>query len=404
MLDPKKIRDDFPVFSHHSNLIYLDSAATSLKPRSVIEKEREYMEEYPANIARGLYAISERATEEYEKTRESVAHFIGARKEEIIFTKGATESLNLLSYSLQEHISKENNIVVTAMDHHANFLPWQALAKRIGAEFRVIPISENGKIDMHTLDSFIDKKTKVFAFPYISNVLGSIAPVQNIAEKVRLLSPNANIILDATQAAPHMTIDKKILGVDFLTFSAHKCFGPTGVGVLWGKYEILETLPPFQYGGEMVESARIENSVFKKPPHRFEAGTPNISGVIAFRSAIEYIQSMGMENIRSHEELLIDYTLTQLQEKFHDIRIFGSKEKHGSIISFVFPDIHPHDLAETLAQENICVRAGTHCAHPIHATLGINATARISFSIYNSKEDIDHAIESIKKARKLYTL
>lgn len=404
MLNSEKIREDFPVFAHHPDLVYLDSAATTLKVRSVIEKEREYMEEYPANISRGLYPLSEKATEEYEKTRDAVAEWIGASREEVIFTKGTTESLNLLSYAFEKNISSENNIVVTAMDHHANFLPWQALATRAGAEFRVVPVSNSGEIDLDALEKFVDRNTKIFAFPHTSNVLGTIIPVQTIAKKIRELAPEANIILDAAQSVPHMTLDVKTLGIDFLAFSAHKCLGPTGVGVLWGKYELLETLSPFQYGGDMVENARIEGSTFKKPPHRFEAGTPNISGIIAFRSAIEYMQALGVEHIREHETFLTEYALAKLREHFPDISILGSDEtqKRGSLISFTLPGIHPHDLAEILGQEDICLRAGTHCAHLLHSALGVPATARMSFSIYNSTEDIDRAVEGMRKARKIF--
>lgn len=404
MIDSQKIRTDFPVFAHHPDLVYLDSAATSLKPRVVIEKEIEYLEKYPANISRGFYPLSVRATEEYEKTRDAVAHFINASRDDIIFTKGTTESLNLLSYTLEKTLSKEHSLVATAMDHHANFLPWQALAERSGATFRVIPVSESGEFDMSALESFIDEYTKIFAFPYISNVVGAITPVRDIVEKVRALAPHAIIILDAAQAAPHLPIDVATLGVDFLAFSAHKCLGPTGVGILWGKRDILETLPPFQYGGEMVESAKIENSTFKKPPHRFEAGTPNISGVIALRAAIEYLQAIGMEAIRAHETSLVEYAIQKLRESFPDIRILGpsDQEKRGNLLSFTLPGIHPHDLAESLGAENICLRAGTHCAHPLHSSLGIPATARMSFSVYNTEADIDRAIEEIRKAKTIF--
>lgn len=406
MLDSEKIRADFPVFAHHPNLIYLDSAATTLKPRVVIEKELEYMEMYPANISRGLYPLSERATAEYEMTRSATAQWIGAESNEIVFTKGTTESLNLLAYAFEGSIAKGDTILVTAMDHHANFLPWQALAKRTGATFRILPVLESGAINLEVLASSLDVNTKIFAFPSVSNVLGSVTPVRAIANIVRVRAPQARIILDAAQAAPHMPIDVQALGVDFLAFSAHKCFGPTGVGVLWGKYSLLESLPPFQYGGDMVESARTEgSSLFKKPPHRFEAGTPNISGVIAFRAAIEYIQTLGMENILAHESSLAQYALTKLRSSFPDIRILGpsENENRGSLISFTLPGIHPHDLAASLAEENICIRAGSHCAHPLHHTLNIPATARMSFSIYNSKEDIVCAIKSMEKAVKIFS-
>ncbi len=400
MLNFAKIRADFPVFEHHPSLIYLDSAATSLKPRAVIEKELEYLEEYPANVSRGFYPLSVRATEEYEKTRDMVAEWINASREEIVFTSGTTDSLNLLSYALEKNFSKGDAIVATAIDHHANFLPWQALAERTSVEFRVVPTLKTGEIEIDSLESYVDEQTKIFAFPYISNVLGTIVPIQEIAKKVRALAPNVTIILDAAQAAPHMPLDVVTLGVDFLAFSAHKCLGPTGVGVLWGKYELLDALPPFRYGGDMVESARIKGSVFKKLPHRFEAGTPNISGIIAFRAAIKYMQTLGMENIREYESSLAEYAIQKLRSTFPDIHILGTteREKRGILVSFVLPGIHPHDLAEFLGRENICLRAGTHCAHPLHTTLGIPATTRMSFSVYNSEEDIDRAIESIKKA------
>lgn len=406
MFDPEKIRADFPIFTHHRDLVYLDSAATSFKPHAVIEKELEYLEEYSANISRGFYSLSVRATKEYEKTRDTVAEWIGARRDEIVFTSGTTDSLNLLSYSLEKNIEPDENIVVTAADHHANFLPWQALANRTRAEFRVIPISETGQMDMDTLGSYVDSQTKIFAFPFISNVLGAVNPIRDIAKKVRELAPNACIVLDAAQAAPHMPIDIATLEVDFLAFSAHKCLGPTGVGILWGKNERLNTLPPFRYGGEMVESATIEGSVFKKPPYRFEAGTPNVSGVIAFRSAIEYMQTLTMKNIREYESSLAAYAIQKFHSNFPDIRILGptGKENRGSLVSFVLPDIHPHDLAEFLGQEDICLRAGTHCAHPIHKTLGVPATARMSFSVYNSEEDIDCAVKAMENARKRYVI
>ena len=405
MIHPATIRSDFPIFRHHPELIYLDSAATTLKPTMVIETERAYLEKYSANISRGLYDLSTRATEAYEKTRDAVTHWISAQREEIIFTSGTTASINLLSYTLQQSIAPHQNIVVTEADHHANFLPWQALAERVGAEFRVIPVSESGEIHVETLEKFLDKNTAVFAFPHISNVLGSVAPVRSIAEQTRILAPHARIVLDAAQSVSHMSLNVNKLGVDFIAFSAHKCFGPTGVGILWGKIDILNTLPPFLYGGDMVESATQNASTFKKPPYRFEAGTPNISGVIAFRAAIEYIEAIGMENIREHETHLTQYADTELRKHFPNIRILGPEKpsERGSLISFILPDIHAHDIAEVLAKENICVRAGAHCAHPLHVTLGIPASLRISWSIYNTQEDIDHAIAGIQKAQKIFS-
>lgn len=404
-ISPETIKQDFPIFGRHPDLTYLDSAATALKLRSVIEKEREYAEEYSTNISRGLYPLAERATEEYEKTRDAVAEWIGASRNEIIFTKGTTESLNLLSYSLEAQVSAKDTLVVTGMDHHANFLPWQALAKRAGAHFRVLPVSESGEIREDELASLIDIRTKIVAFPYISNVLGSIAPVRDIVREIRARAPRAIIILDAAQAAPRMAIDVNALDADFIAFSAHKCFGPTGVGILWGKYDRLESLPPFQYGGDMVENATIKESTFKKPPHRFEAGTPNISGVIGFRPAVEFIEALGMEHIRDYEERLAKYAVEKLRENFPAIRILGpdNVQKRGSLISFALPGIHPHDIADFLGQEQICIRAGTHCAHPLHATLGIPATLRLSFSLYNTENDIDRAVLSIAQAQSVFS-
>lgn len=405
MIHPETIRRDFPVFKHYPELTYLDSAASALKLGVVAETERAYLEEYPANISRGLYDMSVRATEAYEKTRDAVAKWISARREEIIFTFGTTASINLLSYTLQHNISSKHNIVVTSADHHANFLPWQALAERVGAEFRIVPVSESGHLDIAILEKFLDSNTAVFAFPHISNVLGSVFPVQEIAQKARVLAPHAKIILDAAQSAPHLTINAHALGVDFLAFSAHKCFGPTGVGILWGRYDMFDTLPPFLYGGDMVESATQNTSTFKKPPYRFEAGTPNISGIIALCAAIEYMETIGMENIKEHETHLTQYADTELRKHFPNIRILGPKEpnKRGSLISFVLPDIHAHDIAETLAEENICVRAGAHCTHPLHTALNIPASLRLSWSIYNTEADIDRAIAGIRKAQKIFS-
>ena len=406
MMKSETIKKDFPVFAHHPDLVYLDSAATALKPRTVIEQEREYLEEYPANISRGLYTLSERATFEYERSREAVALWIGALKEEIIFTKGTTESLNLLAYSLERSTTKDDEILVTTMDHHANFLPWQALAERAGATFRALPVSRSGEIDLETLETSVSARTKIFAFPWISNVSGTISPVQDIVSVVRKRSPEVIIILDAAQAAAHLPIDVSTLGVDFLAFSAHKCFGPTGVGVLWGRFALLEALPPFLYGGDMVESASVEKSFFKRPPQLFEAGTPNISGVIAFRAAIEYIEHLGKESIRAHESHLVEVAREKLRTEIEGVELLGSSHptKHSNLVSFTIPGLHAHDAAEWLANKNICVRAGAHCAHPFHTSLGIPATIRFSFSIYNDESDINRTLVSLKEAIEYYRL
>jgi len=290
------------------------------------------------------------------------------------------------------------------MDHHANFLPWQALALRTGAHFRIVPVTEDGSLDENAFASIIDHRTKIFAFPHISNVLATVNDAPSLTQKVRALAPHALIILDAAQSAPNRTLDVTQLGVDFVAFSAHKCFGPTGVGILWGKYDLLDTLPPFLFGGDMVERAGEHESLFKHPPYRFEAGTSNISGIIAFRSAIDYIKDLGMDEIQAHEQRLSTYAIEKLRAHFPDIHILGSDDTQhrGGIISFILPGIHPHDLAEFLGSKDMCIRAGLHCAHPLHTSLQLSASARMSFSIYTSTQDIDRTIEAMHEAHKRY--
>lgn len=404
---PTTIKKDFPIFSHHPDLVYLDSAATTLKPAAVIAKSIEYYEQYSANIARGLYQLSEKATAEYEKTREMTARFINAAKsEEIIFTRGTTESINLLSYSLESRIQEGDEILVTVAEHHSNFLPWQALAKRINATFNILDINSEGQINLDSLETFITPKTKIFAFNFVSNVLGTINPVAEIIAKAKEINPNIITVIDAAQAIAHLPINVQELGCDFLAFSSHKMFGPTGVGALYGKLDLLEAMDPFQYGGEMVLEARKENSIFKKSPHKFEAGTPDIAGVIAFQEAINYIQHLGYANIRTHELALLNYAFEKLAENFSDsITVFGTKDisKRSGAIAFSLSGIHPHDIAQFLSEDQICIRAGQHCTAPLHDTLNLPATARLSVSVYNSKEDIDTFIESLKKIKTVFT-
>jgi cysteine desulfurase/selenocysteine lyase len=406
MLNVNDIKKDFPIFSHQPNLVYLDSAATTLKPKSVLETMREYYEEYSANVARGLYPLSEKATREYETAREALARFVNAsRAEEIVFTRGTTESLNLLAYVLENDIRTGDEIAVTIAEHHSNFLPWQALAKRRGATLNILPVDATGRIERTSLETILSSRTKILALSFVSNVLGVVQPVREIVEKARAINPDIMVIVDAAQAAAHLPLDAQNLGCDFLAFSGHKMCGPTGIGVLWGKYEKLETLPPFQYGGEMVSEAGVEISTFKKPPHRFEAGTPPIAGAIGLHAAVEYIKSLGFEALRSHELELLTYAQDRLRDTFGDeIILFGPttpKERSG-VIAFALKGIHPHDIAHILGENDICIRAGQHCARPLHQSLHAPATARLSLSVYNSKEDIDRFIEELKKIRSLF--
>jgi cysteine desulfurase/selenocysteine lyase len=394
------IKKDFPIFTNHPDLVYLDSAATTQKPATVIAKSVEYYEQYNANIARGLYVLSEKATSEYEKTRTMTAQFLNAKMEEIIFTRDTTESINLLSYSLEKYIKEGDEILVTIAEHHSNFLPWQALAERKKATLTILEIDEDGQFKIDTLETLITSRTKIFAFGYISNVLGVINPVANIIAQAKQLNPSIITIVDAAQAIAHLPVNVQQLGCDFLAFSSHKMFGPTGVGVLFGKLALLEAMPPFQYGGEMVLEAKREDSIFKNSPHKFEAGTPDIAGVIAFQEALNYIQNLGYGDIREHELDILGYALEKLRETFGDsITIFGTQDvaKRSGVIAFSLASIHPHDTAQMLGEKNICIRAGQHCTTPLHDTLNLPATARLSVSVYTTREDIDRFVLELKK-------
>lgn len=404
----RNTRNDFLFFDHNPDTAYLDSAATSLKPRAVLAKTAEYYEQYGANVFRGIYAISEKATAEMEHVREIVANFISAADpSEVVFTRNTTESLNLLAYTLEKRVEEGDSVAVTAMEHHSNFVPWQQLAGRKGCSFAVVPVSDGGTIDPGTLASSITPRTKVFAFTHISNVLGSVNPAKELVAAAKKINPEIITVLDAAQSVAHIPIDVADIGCDFLAFSSHKAFGPTGAGVLWGKTEILESLPPFLFGGEMIESVSVAESRFKKPPYRFEAGTPAIGEIIGLGAALEYIRSVGFETIGASDRALVEYALGRLRETFSDrVTIWGGSDPqdHVSLISFSLADIHPHDIAQVLAESDVCVRAGSHCAMPLHSFLSIPgaSSVRASFSLYNTTQDIDLMIEGIRKAEQIF--
>lgn len=399
------IKKQFPIFKNQPALIYLDSTATSLKPQIVIDKIREYYEKYSANVFRGIYPMSEKATVEFEETRGVVAKFINANKsEEIIFTRNATESLNLLAYSLGRKIVESGDeIVTTIMEHHSNFVPWQVLATENGATFKVIDIDDEGYLTINW-NEVITKKTKILALTYVSNVLGTINPIKKIIADVKKINPKIIVIVDAAQAVPHMKIDVIELGADFIVFSSHKMLGPTGVGVLWGKENILQEMYPFMYGGDMIDEVFIDHTTYKNTPHKFEAGTPAIGEVIAFKEAMKFLEKVGMDKIRDHEKKLTDFAINQLIDTFgKEIIIYGPKnvEDRGGIISFSFGKFHPHDIAQILADSGVCVRAGHHCAMPLHTCLKIPATVRASFYIYNDESDVEKLVEGLKKVQKI---
>lgn len=405
MLDSNILKKQFPIFQNQPDLVYLDSTATSLKPKIVVDKIKEYYEQYSANVFRGIYPMSEKATIEFEETRETVAKFINASKsEEVIFTRNTTESLNLIAYSLgRKIIETGDEIVTTIMEHHSNFVPWQVLTGEVGATFKVVNINEEGYLEKNW-SKIITKKTKILALTFVSNVLGTINPVKEIIKAVKIINPKIIVIVDAAQAVPHLKIDVKDLDADFIAFSSHKMLGPTGVGVLWGKERYLKEMYPFMYGGEMVDEVSLDRTTFKEPPQKFEAGTPAIGEIIALKEAINFLNDLGMENVRDHEKKLMSVSINQLIDTFgQSIKIYGPKdiEDRGGIISFSFDKFHPHDVAQILADEGICVRAGNHCAMPLHQRLGVSATVRASFYIYNNESDVGKLVEGLKKVKEI---
>jgi len=394
----KDVRSDFPQLKRKINgkrLVYLDSSATSLKPRQVIEKEQEYYTQYCANVFRGIYKTSEEATEEFENARTKVAAFIGAKESaEVIFTRNTSESINLVAQAMK----KTDEVVTTIMEHHSNFVPWQQLA-----ELKVWKLGEDRRLDLRELDRLVTPKTKLLAITAVSNVLGTISPIRNICHIVKKINPHCLVLVDAAQAVPHMKINIEDWKADFVAFSSHKMLGPTGVGVLWGRRELLEELSPYQYGGEMIKEVHVDKTIFADLPHKFEAGTPHIAGVIGLGAAVDYLQALGMDAIRKHEIEITRYALKALAN-IKGISIYGphDAQDRGGVIAFTMKDTHAHDIAQLLDENNVCIRAGHHCAMPLHEYLHIPATARASFYIYTTKEDVDALIVGLEKIRKIF--
>ena len=403
MLDTNKIKKDFPIFNNQPKLVYLDSTATSLKPQSVISKLVGYYSDYSANIFRGVYDMSEKATAEYEETRTVVKDFINAPlTEEIIFTRNATESINLFVNGIKDTFKKGDEIVTTITEHHSNFVPWQQLAKNIQCSFKIISINEEGILEPQ-LTYEITKKTKILALTYVSNVLGTVNPIKTIIKEAKNINPHIIVLVDGAQAVPHLKVDVTDLGCDAFVFSSHKMLGPTGVGVLWVKKELLETFPPYQFGGDMIRSVAIEETQFADLPHRFEAGTPHIAGVIALKEASHYLQGIGLDAIHSYEVELAQICYDRLTEEFGTkIKIIGPQKRESGIVAFAVTGLHAHDVAQLLNEDHIAVRAGHHCAMPLHTKLGIEASVRASFYLYNTKEDVEKLIASLHKALHLF--
>ena len=399
MLDTNSIKKDFPILIKNPDLAYLDSAASSLKPSCVINKIKEYYEEYGVNVHRGVYGLSYKATDEYEETRNVVAKFLNASSEEIVFTKGTTASLNLVASSYgMANINEGDEIIVSELEHHSSVMPWQEVAKIKKAKLVFVPLDNEGRITVENFKSVLTNKTKIVALTYVSNVMGYISPIKEIIELAH--KANAIVVVDAAQAAPHLAIDVKELDTDFLAFSAHKMLGPTGLGVLYGKYKLLNSMKPIEFGGDMNDYVEKYDSTFKDAPYKFEAGTPLISEVIAFKEAINYLNNLGMENIHKHEQELIKFTIAELK-KIEGITIYNSTCETG-VISFNINGIHPPDASTIFDQNNVALRAGHHCAQLITTWLGCVGTLRASIYICNDKKDVEKFIESVKQAAEYF--
>ena len=407
----ERVREDFPILSkvmrQGASLKYLDSGATSQKPIQVLDAERRFYTESNAAVHRGSHLLAEQASEAFESARQIIASFIGAEVDETIFTKSATEALNAIAYSFGNPgsgrlcLKPGDKVVVSEMEHHANLIPWQQLCKRTGATLAWFPITKDGRLDLSNLDEIVDASTKVVAITHQSNVLGTINPLEAIVERAHAVG--AVVVLDACQSVPHMSVDVKQLGVDFLAFSGHKALGPTGIGILWGRAELLDLMEPYLFGGSMIESVTMESATWASAPRKFEAGVPNMAQAVGLAAAVNYMSDLGMESIHKHELALTEHALNALNE-ISGLTIIGpnSMESRGGTISFTIEGIHPHDVGQVLDQDGIAVRTGHHCAWPLMRRFGVSGTTRASFYLYNTIAEIDALAEGIKNAQKFF--
>jgi cysteine desulfurase / selenocysteine lyase len=404
-LDPERLKVDFPILKrefHGKRLVYLDSAATSQKPRQVIESEVEFYEFHNANIHRGVYDLAEEATAMYENARATLARFVGApQPSSIVFTRGTTESVNLVAHGWGRRVLSEGDeVLLSQIEHHSNIVPWQFAAQATGASLKYVPLGEDGNLDLSQLDDLITARTKIVSVTGNSNVLGTMPPLRRLAEAAHAVG--AIIVVDGAQLVPHGPVNVVDLDIDFLTISGHKMLGPTSSGGLYGKLELLEEMDPFFGGGEMIMEVYPERSTFKEPPWKFEAGTMNIAQEVGLAAAVEYLEAVGMEAVADHERDLAAYALKRLDEA--GARVFGptNAETRGGAVSFWYKNVHPHDLAQILSEEGICIRAGHHCAQPLMRVLGVPATSRASFYVYNTHADVDALIEGLDKAERIF--
>ncbi|MFL2555708.1 MAG: SufS family cysteine desulfurase [Gammaproteobacteria bacterium] len=404
MFDVEKIREDFPILHQEINgkpLVYLDNAATTQKPKSVIDTIEKYYSEYNSNIHRGVHTLSENATDAYESVRLKIKKFINANStKEIVFVRGATEAINLVAQSFGRNtLDKEDEIIITELEHHANIVPWQLLSQQTGAKLRYIPINDNGELVESEYKKLLNEKTKIVAVGHISNALGTINSVENIISLAH--EYGAKVLVDGAQATSHTPIDVKKLDCDFYVFSGHKLFAPTGIGVLYGKEDLLEKMPPYQGGGDMIKMVSMKETQYNELPYKFEAGTPNISGVIGLGAAIEYVNKIGLENIALHENELLDYANKKASE-IKALKFVGTAKNKTSILSFTLDNIHPHDVGTILNNEGVAIRTGHHCAMPVMEHFKIPATSRASFSFYNTHAEVDALIKAIDKCNKVF--
>lgn len=400
-----KLRNDFPILNqtlnHDKPLVYLDNAATTQKPNSVIKAISDYYELYNSNVHRGTHQLSERATEAYESSRDAVAkHLNAASSQEIIFVRGVTEGINLLAQSLSEaYLNAGDEVIISALEHHSNIVPWQWACERKGASLKIIPINERGELKMDVFESLLSDKTKIVSVNHISNALGTINPVAQI---IRLAhNVGAKVVIDGAQALPHTKVDVKTLNCDFYVFSGHKMYGPTGIGAIYGKSDLLEKMPPYQGGGEMIDEVSFEKTTYAPLPYKFEAGTPNIEGAVGLHAALDYINSVGYDNIKAYEHFLLSYTETLLND-IPGVRIIGQSAMKAGVASFIVDGIHPHDIGSFLDMSGVAVRVGHHCCMPLMQILELPATVRISLACYNTVDDIDACIKALQQALSVF--
>jgi cysteine desulfurase/selenocysteine lyase len=403
-LDAAQARADFPILArtvHGRPLVYLDSAATTQKPRAVIDAVSRYYEESNANVHRGVHLLSERATKAYDDARATVARFLGAADpREVVFVRGTTEAVNLVAQTFgRRAVGAGDEVLVTGLEHHSNIVPWQMLCEERGATLKAVPITGEGDLDLDALDRLLGPRTRILAVTQVSNALGTVTPIAEVVRRAK--ARGVPVLVDGAQGLPHLGVDVRALGADFYAFSGHKVYGPTGIGVLWGRRELLEAMPPWQGGGDMILSVSFEKTTFNTLPHKFEAGTPHIAGAIGLAAALDYVTRLGPEAIAAHERAVVAYAVEALRA-VPDVRLVGTPRERAGVVSFLVGDVHPHDVGTVLDRHGIAVRAGHHCAQPLMRRLGVAATARASFGLYNVREDVDALVRGIQAVREVF--